>query len=131
MGLARAGFGDSLFEAFVTLPRHGLSTFLDQWRADLRRELANDSHGFLGKKYAALSKKIPQTFPDLDILECYVAPVTTESAGGDVDTDRMWCREVNIAKIAQCCELFFEWGYKERSSSASGRFYGEVCAWVC
>ena len=103
----------SLFEAFVTLSRHELSTFLDQWRSDLRRELAIDSHGFLGKKYAALSKKIPQTFPDLDILECYVVPVTSESAGGNVDTDRMWRREVNIAKIAQCCEFLFEWGYKE------------------
>ena len=76
-------------------------------------ELATDSHGFLGKKYAALSKKIPQTFPDLDILECYVAPVTSESSGGNVDTDRMWRREVKIAKTAQCCELLFDWGYKE------------------
>ena len=107
-----AGFGDSLFEAFVTLSRHQLSMFLDQWSADLRRELATDSHGFLGKKYAPLSKKMHQTFPDLDILECYAATVTSESAGGNVDTARMWRREVNIAKIAQCCELFFGWGYK-------------------
>ena len=59
------------------------------------------------------SKKIPETFPDIEVLENYVAPVTSERLGRDVDTDRMWRKEGDIVKIAQCCELYFEWGYKD------------------
>ena len=82
----------------------------------------------LGKKYAALSKKIPEAFPDLKVLESYVAPVTSESLGRNVDTDRMWRKEVNVAKIAQCCEQFFEWGYKEMIIKRFRTFlWGGVC----
>jgi hypothetical protein len=60
-----------------------------------------------------LSKKIPGTFPDLKVLEGYVKPITSERLRLAVDTDQMWKGEADIAKIAGCCEKFFEWGYKE------------------
>jgi hypothetical protein len=75
-----------------------------------------------------LSRKIPETFPDPVVLEYYVVPVTSESLGRDVDTDQMWRREVNIAAIAQCCEQFFEWGYKEPIIKRFRTFlWGGVC----
>ena len=78
-----------------------------------------------------LSKKIPETFPDLEVLENYVAPITSESLGQDVDTDRMWHKEVDIVKIAQCCELYFEWGYKEMIIKRFRTFlWGGVCIYA-
>ena len=60
-----------------------------------------------------MSKKITEEFPDLEVLEKYIIPVTSESLGQKVDTDRMWRREVDVVKIAQCCEKYFEWGYRK------------------
>ena len=55
----------------------------------------------------------------------------SESVGGNVDTDRMWRREGNIAKIAQCCELFFEWGYEVLVIKRFRTFlWGGVCTRV-
>ena len=58
---------------------------------------------------------IPEAFPNLNILNFYVAPVTSgsESWNVDIDADQMLRREVNIVKIAQCYESLFGWGYKE------------------
>jgi Holliday junction resolvase YEN1 len=40
----------------------------------------------------------------------------------------MWRGEANIAKIAQCCEQYFEWGYKEMIIKRFRTFlWGGVC----
>ena len=60
-----------------------------------------------------LSRRIPESFPDLEVLEKYIVPLTSESLGQIVNTTQMWRREVDVVKIAQCCEQHFDWGYKE------------------
>ncbi|KAG8908742.1 hypothetical protein FRB99_002980 [Tulasnella sp. 403] len=112
-GLARCGFGDSLVNAFLTLPEHALPRFLDEWRADVAHELRTNSQGYVGRKYPSLAASIPESFPDLEVLKSYVTPVTTESRGKTVDTSAWWTREMDLAEVAACCELFFEWGVKD------------------
>ncbi|KAH9916197.1 uncharacterized protein B0H18DRAFT_1087347 [Fomitopsis serialis] len=45
---------------------------------EVRAELRSNARGILGKKYAALSKKIPEDFPDIDVLLSYTNPIDWE-----------------------------------------------------
>ncbi|KAF9446531.1 hypothetical protein P691DRAFT_708350 [Macrolepiota fuliginosa MF-IS2] len=112
--LARCGFGDSLYEAACERSRDGLALFLDNWRQELRHELKTNSRGFMNRKSIALSKSVPDTFPNIDVLLSYVQPVTSESLGHEGANPKItWSKEPNVAALAAACELFFEWGYKE------------------
>ncbi|KJA13315.1 hypothetical protein HYPSUDRAFT_195818 [Hypholoma sublateritium FD-334 SS-4] len=112
--LAKCGFGDSLYQAARTLDRDDLAGFLVTWRHEMRQELRTDSQKIIGRKLVALSKAIPEDFPDIDILLSYVNPITSESMGRESNNSKLtWSKEPNVAKIAETCEFYFEWGYKE------------------
>ncbi|KAG0699190.1 hypothetical protein DFH29DRAFT_1081424 [Suillus ampliporus] len=85
--LARCGFGDRLLEAASSLSREELEKWLP-----------------------ALAKKIPDDFPDVDILLFYTNPITSETEGKPT---REIKKEPDIGKIAGLCELYFEWGVKD------------------
>ncbi|KAF8901075.1 hypothetical protein CPB84DRAFT_1680152 [Gymnopilus junonius] len=113
-GLAKCGFGDSLYEAARALDCQDLPEFLVAWRHELRQELRTNSKGLLGRKQVALANSIPESFPDIDILLSYVNPITSESMGRDSNNTRLtWSKEPDLAKLAEACEFYFEWGYKE------------------
>ncbi|KAF4604507.1 hypothetical protein EYR40_003281 [Pleurotus pulmonarius] len=113
-GLARAGFGESLYQAAQNLPQRDLIHFLDNWRNELRHELRTNSQGYLGKKFAALSKSITDDFPNLEVLDSYVNPITSESMGRTIEMNRpRWDKDPDLGKLAETCEFYFEWGYKE------------------
>ncbi|KAF8966955.1 hypothetical protein BDZ97DRAFT_1806082 [Flammula alnicola] len=112
--LAKCGFGDSLYEAANNLDRHQLAEFLVAWRNELRQELRTNSRGHIGRKQVALAKSIPEEFPDVDILLSYVRPITSESMGRESNNIQLtWSKEPNLAKLAETCEFYFEWGYRE------------------
>lgn len=72
----------------------------------------------LGKKYAALAKKVPEDFPDVDVLLSYTHPVTSESEAAakgraPKNTRIDWEKEPDLGRIAGLCEMYFEWGVKE------------------
>ncbi|CCM02117.1 uncharacterized protein FIBRA_04194 [Fibroporia radiculosa] len=113
-GLAKCGFGDSLLRAAQTLSREKLSEFLDTWREELRVELRTNARGLIGKKYPSLAKSIPSDFPDIEVLLNYTDPITSESNSTrpkKIFID--WEKEPDLGKIAELCELYFEWGVKE------------------
>jgi len=113
-GLAKCGFGDSLYEAAVNLEREDLEEFLVTWREELRQELRTNSQKVIGRKQVALAKSIPEDFPDIDILLSYVKPITSESMGRESNNLKLtWSKEPDVAKLAAVCEFYFEWGYKE------------------
>ena len=113
-GLARCGFGDTLYQAANNLNREDLETFLGHWRHEVRHELCTNSQGHIGKKQPSLAKSIPETFPDIDILLSYTRPITSESMGRAKDELKLtWSKEPDLGKLAATCELYFEWGYKE------------------
>ncbi|KAF9495593.1 hypothetical protein BDN71DRAFT_858492 [Pleurotus eryngii] len=113
-GLARAGFGESLYQAAQNLSQQDLIHFLDDWRNELRHELRTNSQGYLGKKFVALSKSITNDFPNLEVLDSYVNPITSESMGRTIEMNRpRWEKDPDLGKLAETCEFYFEWGYKE------------------
>ena len=113
-GLAKCGFGDSLYTAAINLSRVQLAEFLVAWRHELRHELKTNSRGEIGRKQPSLSKAIPDDFPDIDILYSYVTPITSESMGRQSNNLKLtWAKEPDLGKLAALCEFYFEWGYKE------------------
>ena len=113
-GLAKCGFGDSLYTAAINLSRVQLVEFLVTWRHELRHELRTNSRGEIGRKHPSLSKAIPEDFPDIDILLSYVRPITSESMGRESNNSKLtWVKEPDVGKLAALCEFYFEWGYKE------------------
>ncbi|KAF8890618.1 hypothetical protein BD779DRAFT_1671184 [Infundibulicybe gibba] len=113
-GLAKCGFGDSLYEAANNLPREDLPSFLSNWRNEMRHELRTNSQGHIGRKQPALAKSIPDAFPDIDILLSYTNPITSESMGRASNNLKLtWGKEPDLGKLAATCEFYFEWGYKE------------------
>lgn len=113
-GLAKCGFGDTLYQAANNLTREELQAFLCHWRDDVRHELYTNSQGHIGKKRPALAESIAEDFPDIDILLSYTSPITSESMGRAKNNIHLtWSKEPDLGKLAATCELYFEWGYKE------------------
>ncbi|KAF8154069.1 hypothetical protein B0H34DRAFT_799973 [Crassisporium funariophilum] len=113
-GLAKCGFGDSLYTAATNLSRDKLVEFLVTWRHELCHELRTNSRGEIGRKQPSLAKSILADFPDIDILLSYVNPITSESMGRESNNLKLtWTKEPDLAKLAATCEFYFEWGYKE------------------
>ncbi|KAF9005256.1 hypothetical protein BDQ17DRAFT_386930 [Cyathus striatus] len=113
-GLAKCGFGDTLYQAAATLEREELHQFLVGWRKDLVEELRTNSQGCIGRKQTALANSILDSFPNIDVLLSYVNPITSATMGRDINTVKpTWSKEPDIAKLAAVCEFYFEWGYKE------------------
>ncbi|RDB19597.1 Flap endonuclease GEN 1 [Hypsizygus marmoreus] len=113
-GLAKCGFGDTLFEAAKNLSRENLKTFLVHWRHELCHELRTNSQGHIGRKQVALANSVPAEFPDIDILLSYTNPITSESMGrAERNLGIRWEREPDLGKLAATCEFYFEWGYRE------------------
>ncbi|OJA09143.1 hypothetical protein AZE42_02315 [Rhizopogon vesiculosus] len=110
--LARCGFGDQLLEATSSLDHEELEKWLITWRDQVREELRTNRSGFVGSKKPALAKKIPDDFPDIDILLSYTNPITSETEGKPT-REITWEHEPDIGKIAGLCELYFEWGVKD------------------
>lgn len=132
VGLAKCGLGDRLLEACARIFGNGddgeederreeLKTWLQGWREEMATELRTNSQGHLPSKRVALAKTLSSSspnaeFPDIDILLYYTAPITSET---DTRSRRnkievRWEREPDLGKIAGLCELYFEWGWKER-----------------
>ncbi len=113
--LARCVFGDSLVDAFTSLPPADFHNFLQTWRDNLRKELYSNSQGFLKSRRTTLSTKISDAFPNLEVLKAYVSPVTSETVSNAArlppPPDR-WRREHSLARLASFCERKFEWGTK-------------------
>jgi Holliday junction resolvase YEN1 len=111
-GLAKCGFGDSLLHAAQTMSRDDLSIFLSTWRQDLCNELRTNSRGIIGRKNPSLAKSVPDDFPKIDILFSYTSPITSESEGKAHKINFIWDRKLDLGRIANMCELYFEWGVR-------------------
>ncbi|KAG6880961.1 hypothetical protein C0993_003476, partial [Termitomyces sp. T159_Od127] len=113
-GLAKCGFGDTLFQAAQSKTREQLKTFLIAWRHALCHEIRTNSQGHIGRKNPSLANSVTSDFPDIDVLLSYTNPITSESMGRPADALKLtWSKEPDLGKLAATCEFYFEWGYKE------------------
>ncbi|PPR07281.1 hypothetical protein CVT26_012441 [Gymnopilus dilepis] len=109
--LASGPLAAPLFSAVLSRTRDDLLVFLKEWRADLQDELANNRSGKLGRKYPALAARLPENFPDPDVLRLYCFPVTSRSNGGVPASASTWLlpRVPDTARLASLCERHFGW----------------------
>jgi len=108
LGLARAGFGDSLLAAALTLPgpSHELDAFLVSWRQELRAELSTNASGQLSQKFPSLAARVPDSFPQSTHLLLYAKPTTS-----DLDLSIHQSQQPDIARLAGICQRRFGWGF--------------------
>jgi hypothetical protein len=112
-GLIGYGLGTKLCDAVVQMQGPALSTFLVAWRNKLRLYLTTDPQGYIGRRYPTLSQAVPDTFPSLTVINCYLHPATSKL--GNTDGVAQFCLP-DITGIAQFCELNFVWSTKGRLS---------------
>lgn len=111
--LAHCGFGEDLLEA-ATSPVEARQQKLDSWRDTLRTELKMNTRGLLNRSYHNLANTLPDTFPDLAILQLYLNPVTTERQT-PMPPAISWIGPPDFAEIATRCEQYFHWGSRALS----------------
>ncbi|RDW68397.1 hypothetical protein BP5796_09054 [Coleophoma crateriformis] len=103
---ARAGFGRSL----CRISRSDLAA-LDAWRQNLMHELETNESKFFRSKHKSI--KIPQDFPDKEILGLYTHPVvSTASKIVRLREEILWDEPVDVQSLREWVAESFGWRYK-------------------
>lgn len=106
---ARAGFGTDLLEAI----RSDNEFELAEWRDRLNHELETNESGYFKKRHKTV--KIPEDFPDREILSYYTDPtVSSKATLGDLarEWSREWDAEINVVALRRYVAQTFDWTYK-------------------
>ncbi|KAF4618034.1 hypothetical protein D9613_012853 [Agrocybe pediades] len=109
--LAKCGFGKRLLQEYsASQDRDELARFLSEWRVQLRLELCSNSEGNLKYHFPSVAQNIPDTFPDLNIVELYVNPLTSLTAGSPpiLPDQNQWLIK-EIPDIVKFCVLHLGW----------------------
>lgn len=102
---ARAGFGHDLCK----LSRKD-AVGLRQWKERLEYELQANESGYFRVKHKKL--KVPQIFPDKDVLGYYTYPVVSSvQKVSDLRNNIKWHNPVNVQELRHFVADAFEWQY--------------------
>ncbi|KAF8441336.1 PIN domain-like protein [Boletus edulis BED1] len=110
--------GDDLVHAFTTKGPETVdfNHFLCGWRNDLRRVLATDPEGYIGREHGVLANSIPASFPCPNVLRQYICPVTSFSAPAvdgpvaQTSIDHVInSRQPSLSTLALFCTSKFGW----------------------
>lgn len=76
----------------------------------MRYELANDTRGFLGRKYCALAESVPNTWPDPVVLNLHVHPATSALPGSPAFNSSEWKpRLPDLEDLVRLGNTLFGW----------------------
>jgi len=106
--LARGGLGDRLYNAAATMSNCAFRKFLVPWRKRVRYELETNSSNLLDRVYVALSYRITDSWPDIDVIKMFVKPTTTSSQG--LPFPPAIRRPAQLKELARLCERQFSFG---------------------
>jgi hypothetical protein len=97
-----------LCDAARTMGLDEFRTFLVGWREDLRKVLSEDPENYIGRRNPAIGDNITNTFPDPDVVQSYLMPLTSLSRAQQLPSinDRQL---PDVARISELCERYFEW----------------------
>lgn len=111
LALAQCSFGNQLIHAMETLSGQNLATFLDQWQDDMDYKLETNTSGRLQHTSPTLAQKIPNTFPQLEILYLYLRLLTSWSSNPSAPPDSsLWhFTRPSVLQITQFCQLVLHW----------------------
>ncbi|KAI1495402.1 hypothetical protein F5X99DRAFT_403698 [Biscogniauxia marginata] len=102
---ARAGFGKSL----CRLKRSDTSE-LASWKEWLIFELRHNESGFFRTRHKAL--KVPDSFPNMDILRYYTHPVVSPASTLDKLRQQTWEKPLDIVGLREFVQETFDWSYR-------------------
>ncbi|KAJ9293033.1 hypothetical protein DTO271G3_8168 [Paecilomyces variotii] len=110
--IARAGFGSDLLD-IIRSGATDAEVKLDEWRTRLQYELDENESGYFQTKHKAV--KIPETFPDKEILSYYANPVVSSDEEVEVLRQRLanaWDREIDALELRMFAAEFLDWKYR-------------------
>ncbi|KAJ7830401.1 PIN domain-like protein, partial [Mycena leptocephala] len=110
--LAAADFGKDLVTVLKNFRGAERGRRLTVWRNRLRQELRTNSSGHLAKRQLKLADSIPDTFPDIQVADLYLNPLTSRSPGftGPHPLAQLWRpAEPSIPQLAVFCSTHFGW----------------------
>ncbi|KAH7135898.1 flap structure-specific endonuclease [Dendryphion nanum] len=100
---ARAGFGKDLCHL-----RRGDITAISAWREKLKHELKSNHSKFFGSKHPSM--KIPEDWPQPDILGYYTHPVvSTRENLNSLKQSIRWDQKVDFPRLREFTHRYFEW----------------------
>ncbi|KAJ7342645.1 hypothetical protein DFH08DRAFT_660779, partial [Mycena albidolilacea] len=85
---------------------------LGLWRDTLKVELKSNVSGHLDKHYPKLANEVNSSFPNLDIAEVYMDPLTLWSShfsGAGPKTSQWIPREPHVDQVSSFCIIHFGW----------------------
>ncbi|KAJ6478655.1 PIN domain-like protein, partial [Mycena vulgaris] len=110
--LARHGVGRDLRQILTSYAGPLRDQHLAIWRNTIRTELRTNSSGFLSKRHSKLADGIPDTFPDLRVVDLSINPLTSwapQFFGSPPDVSLWVPREPAIHKISTFCREHLGW----------------------
>ncbi|GAD96789.1 rad2-like endonuclease [Paecilomyces variotii No. 5] len=110
--IARAGFGSDLLDILRSGDADAEAR-LGEWRARLQYELDENESGYFQTKHKAV--KIPETFPDKEILSYYANPVVSSDEELEVLRRRLadaWDHEIDALELRMFASDFLDWKYR-------------------
>ncbi|KAJ7772444.1 PIN domain-like protein, partial [Mycena metata] len=110
--LAAEGYGGELAGILRLYKGPELSHHLAIWRAKLRQELRTNPSGRLAKCQPKLADNIPDTFPNIEVANLYLNPLTSRSVGftGTKPNTQLWKPiEPLIPTLSAFCSAQFGW----------------------
>ncbi|KAI1789726.1 PIN domain-like protein, partial [Ganoderma leucocontextum] len=108
-GLLRYGIGQELFNILATYKHDDgqLRRGLEGWRNDVRASLRTDPLGYIGRTNRALADKVPSSFPNVDVLHCFLSPALLPASSYSTV---LHPRPIDFVRLGALCELYFGWG---------------------
>ncbi|KAF5312047.1 hypothetical protein D9619_002515 [Psilocybe cf. subviscida] len=102
-GLAKCGFGETLYEACHNLDGNSRRHFIVTWLKEMCNELRTNSRGHLEQRnYVTANYLCEGTFPSNEIIDLYAHPITSFSPGqGGVNSAGWTPSEPDIPSIAR------------------------------
>ncbi|KAK2746628.1 hypothetical protein FQN57_002972 [Myotisia sp. PD_48] len=112
--IARAGFGSDLLEVTRSSSAEDNcntdSEALHKWRERLQYELITNESGYFKTKHKAV--KIPDDFPDTDVLRNCVQPLTSSTKRLDkFRNPNIWNTDIDVKRLREFVDMQFGWDY--------------------
>ncbi|KAI2722875.1 hypothetical protein CBS147332_3804 [Penicillium roqueforti] len=109
--IAKAGFGEDLLQELAS--QADVDAGLNEWRERLQYELEENESGYFTRKHPAV--RIPDAFPDRQILEYYAQPKVSgdeEMALLKTRLVQAWDKDIDPLAIRTFAADHFEWNYR-------------------
>jgi hypothetical protein len=111
ISLAREGYGKTLLDGISrNQSTTDVAAFLVVWRKTLIHELQTNQSGSLHKRLPVLAASVPLDFPDLNLVNLYLNPVTSEHEQHKGAVAIIAEQGPDLVCLAQFVEEHFVWG---------------------